>query len=119
MVSVATHSLYVIEGDQINDSDRAFLRACTVYIVDGAEAGSASERAFMRATAVRIIDGPPPIDFPGMRALTHSLFSIDGKLATSGVFLKTGAVYSITGAINPTREMVALRYHTLYSVDTE
>ena len=119
-VSVATHSLYVIEGDQISDSDRAFLRAATVYIIDGAEAGSTSERAFLRSTAVRIIDGPPPADFPGMRALSHAIFSIDGRLGTSGVFLKTGgAIYSITGTINTTREMVALKHHTLYSVDTE
>lgn len=118
-VKVGSSNFYVIEGDNLSDGDRAYLRAFTVYVIDGDEAGNAAMRAFVRDSTVRVIEGVPAPAFPGMFQNAHAAFEISGRLRASGVFANTTSCYVIEGVAPPATDMALVKQHAVYAVEME
>lgn len=118
-VQVSYKSFYVIEGDDLSDGDRAFLRMTSVYVIDGDEAGNAAQRAFARDFSVRLIEGRPAQDYPGIYTNTHNLYEIDGRMRAGGVFTNYISSYVIEGVAPVATDMVLVKTHTIYAVETE
>lgn len=118
-VKVGSSNFYVIEGDNLSDGDRAYLRSFSAYVVDGDEAGNAAVRAFVRDSVFRVIDGVPAQTFPGMYQNAHAIFEISGRLRASGVFTNTTTFYVIDGVAPKETDMALVKQHAVYAVEME
>lgn len=116
-VTVTTQSDYIIDGDELNAGERAFVRNTRLYMIDGAEAGTASERQFLRDISIRVIGGRVGSTFPGMFVNSHNFHIVHGRCAPGHVNVMRADIFGIDGLCHP--DIVATRSHSAYIVDME
>lgn len=116
-VTVTTQSDYIIDGDELNAGERAFVRNTRLYVLDGAEAGNAGERQFVRDSVVRVINGRVGPTFPGMFVNSNNFHMVQGRAGSSTILLQRMDNFAIDGLCHP--NIIAARFHSAYIVDME
>lgn len=112
---IATTNTVIIDGDEMNAGDRAFVKDARAFILDGAETGTAASRMFMKDHKLFTLEG----GFASLvapRVNQHAIFAIEGPPSDNSVHVFP-LTFVIDGRPGPT-STVSAQSTSAYIIDT-